>query len=159
MGITVHPVARSESVSENMKSVVRSSRSFGYLTITATTMTFSVILSTITELMSIGLISSKSITFILACPTKNVHNDVSFLRSANNTIHKCCARIKPGGLLDDFLSDCGSCTFYLATMQAEYEISCDGINQEIAIFITGDLIRREVSCFLDNCVININWNV
>ena len=57
------------------------------------------------------------------------------------------------------LSDCGSCTFYHAHMQTEYDISYDGINQDIAIFITGDLMRREVSCFLDNFVININWNV
>ena len=41
MGITVHPLARSESESESIKSVVRSSRSCGYLTITATTITFS----------------------------------------------------------------------------------------------------------------------
>ena len=44
MDTTVHPVARSESESESIKSVIRSSRSCGYLTITATTITFSVIL-------------------------------------------------------------------------------------------------------------------
>ena len=45
MGITVHPVARSESESESIKSVVRSSRSSGYLKITTTTKTFSVMFS------------------------------------------------------------------------------------------------------------------
>ena len=35
MGIAVQPLARSDSVSEKMKSVVRSSRSCGYLTMTA----------------------------------------------------------------------------------------------------------------------------
>ena len=60
MGIAVHPVARSDSVSESMKSVVRSSRSCGFLTITAITIPFNVMFNMITALMMTGLISSKS---------------------------------------------------------------------------------------------------
>ena len=94
MGITVHPLARSESVSENMKSVVRSSHSCWYLTSTAITVTFSVILSIITALTIIGLISSKSVTSILACPMKHIYIDITFSRSANKTIHKYGARVE-----------------------------------------------------------------
>ena len=44
MGIAVHTLARSESVSESKKSVVRCSRSCGYLTITAITITCNILL-------------------------------------------------------------------------------------------------------------------
>ena len=40
MGIVVQPLARSDSVSENMNNVVPSSRSCGYLNITAITIEF-----------------------------------------------------------------------------------------------------------------------
>ena len=59
MGITVHPVARSESESESMKNVVRSSRNCLYLTITAIMIPFNALFSMITELMTTGLILSK----------------------------------------------------------------------------------------------------
>ena len=59
MGITVHPVARSESETESIRSVVRSSRSSGHLKITTTTTTFSVMFSMITALMIVVFISSK----------------------------------------------------------------------------------------------------
>ena len=65
MGIAVHPVARSESESESIKSVVRSSRSSGYLKITTTTTTFSVMFSMIVSLMIVGFITSKSYLSIL----------------------------------------------------------------------------------------------
>ena len=69
----VHPVARSESVRESSKSVVRSSRSCGYLTITAMTIRFTVILNINTTLMSTGIIWSKSVTSSSVCEMKRVH--------------------------------------------------------------------------------------
>ena len=66
MGIAVQPLARSDSVSDNMKRVVRSSRSCGCLTITAITREFSVIFTTITALMKTGLMSSKPVRSILS---------------------------------------------------------------------------------------------
>ena len=59
MGIAVQPLARSDSVSENMSRFVRSSRSCGYLTITAITRTFNVMFIMITRLMVAVLMSSK----------------------------------------------------------------------------------------------------
>ena len=60
MGIVVHPLARSDSASDNIKSVVRSSRSCGCLTITAITREFSAKFSTVIATMMAGLKSSKS---------------------------------------------------------------------------------------------------
>ena len=54
MGIAVQPLARSDSAKENMKSVVRSSRSCGYLAMTAITILFSITFITTIALMIIG---------------------------------------------------------------------------------------------------------
>ena len=51
MGIAVHPTARSDSVSENTSSVVRSSRSCGYMANTAITREFNILFITITTLI------------------------------------------------------------------------------------------------------------
>ena len=79
MGIAVHPLARSDSVIENMKSVVRSSRNCGYLTITAIAKTFKVIFKMITALMTETLISSKSLTSI-----SNIQHDLSNVANQRN---------------------------------------------------------------------------
>ena len=65
MGIAIQPLARSDSVSEKMKSVVRSSRSCGYLTMTASARPFSTMFRTIITPMIAGLKSSYSTASIL----------------------------------------------------------------------------------------------
>ena len=65
MGIAVQPLARSDIASENMKSVVRSSRSCGYLAMTAIANPFSVMFRTITEVMTVDLMLSYSLNSIL----------------------------------------------------------------------------------------------
>ena len=66
MGITVQPLARSDSVSEKTKSVVRSSRSCGYLTITASARLFNTMFRTTITPMTAGLKSSYSTVSILS---------------------------------------------------------------------------------------------
>ena len=77
MGIAVQPLARSDSASENMKSVVRSSRSCGYLAMTAIANPFNVMFRTIIIVITIGLNKSSNVlSFILQvhcdCSTKHV---------------------------------------------------------------------------------------
>ena len=59
IGIAEHPLAISESVNENIKSVVRPSRNLGYLSITAIDRMFKVIFMMIIILMIGALTSSK----------------------------------------------------------------------------------------------------
>ena len=77
MGITVHPAARSDRESENMNSVVRSSRSSELRAITAITRQFVIIFSVITALMIAVLTSlliyvsiTKKCCFYCRLPTK-----------------------------------------------------------------------------------------
>ena len=65
MGIVVHPLARSDSASDTIKSVVRSSRSCGCLTITAITREFSAKFSTMIATIINGLTSSNSKSLML----------------------------------------------------------------------------------------------
>ena len=57
MGIAVQPDARSDTDSDNMNNVVRSSRRSGYVAITAITKVFVMIVSVITALIITGFTS------------------------------------------------------------------------------------------------------
>ena len=66
IGINVQPAERSDTDSENMNRVVRSSRSCGYRMITAITRVFMIIFKMITTLITTGFISLYSVVFIIA---------------------------------------------------------------------------------------------